>query len=90
MKKRCNVVEGEIISVSKPIKIERQQKASFTKVTMGLRTDDGQIIFFEVRDILSGWDILKLGETATVEYYFAGSTRGDKVYNNIIAKSINV
>lgn len=90
MKKKCNVAEGEIFSVSDPIKIKRQQKAPFTKITLGLVTEDGQKIFFEVREMVSGWSDLKVGQPASVEYYFTGSIKGDKVYNNVIAKSITI
>lgn len=90
MNKNLSIIEGEIISVSAPLHIERREKPSFVKVTMGLRTSDGQIIFFEVRESVISFEQLLSGGTASVEYYFAGSIKGDKKYNNIIAKHITL
>ena len=89
MKKNLNVIKGEITDISSIITIERQQKSSFRKVTVGVMTEDGQLIFFEVRDVVKGWDAIKVGEQVSISYYFAGSIKDDKLYNNIIAKFIN-
>lgn len=83
MQKNLSKISGKVISVSEPIFIERKEKNSFTKVTVGVSTKDQQTIFFELRETLPLMP--EVNDNVIVSFYFAGSTKGEKVYNNIIA-----
>jgi|694.fasta_scaffold00217_81 hypothetical protein len=79
-------LEGKIIAVTNAIQIERRDGNPFNKRTIGVETNEKQIVFFESRiDLDTQW---KIGEKVSVQYYFAGSIKGEKVYNNIIASKI--
>lgn len=71
--------------------IRRTTKPDLYKQLLTLKTEDGQILYPEIRNSL-----LKLidregiveGCLVEVEYRFQGSEKNDKVYNNIVLQSI--
>lgn len=79
-------LEGKVIISTDVVQIERKDGNPFSKRTIGVETNEKQIVFFESRVNLDNeWEI---GEQVKVQYYFAGSVKGDKIYNNIIASKI--
>lgn len=82
MRKQLTVITGEVFSLSKPLHVERLKKASFTKKTLGIITKDQQKVFFELREPFL--EELKVGDNVTIEFYFAGSIKEEKSYNNLI------
>lgn len=82
MRKQLIAITGEVFSISKPLHVERLKKASFTKKTLGIVTKDQQKVFFELREPFL--EELEVGDNTTIEFYFAGSTKGEKSYNNLI------
>ena len=79
-------LEGEVIISTDVVQIERKGGNPFTKRTIGIETNEKQVVFFESRvDLDTKWQI---GKQVKVQYYFAGSIKGDKIYNNIIASKI--
>jgi len=84
--RKTYVLEGKIITLTDVIQIERKNGNPFSKRTIGVETNEKQIVFFESRiDLDTEWQI---GEQIKVEYYFTGSIKGDKVYNNVVASKI--
>ncbi|ALN97177.1 single strand DNA binding protein [Flavobacterium phage Fpv1] len=79
-------LEGKVIISTDVVQIERRDGNPFSKRTIGVETNEKQVVFFESRvDLDNEWQI---GEQVKVQYYFAGSIKGDKIYNNIIASKI--
>lgn len=79
-------LEGKVIISTDIMQIKRKDGNPFCKRTIGVETNEKQVVFFESRiDLDTNWEI---GEQVLVQYYFAGSVKGDKIYNNIIASKI--
>lgn len=86
MQKSTAILCGSVQSVGPVITISRENKRPFEKRIIGIETEDQQLVFFESRNNLR--ESLPVGTKVEVEYYFAGSIKGDKSYNNIIASNI--
>lgn len=86
MQKETSTISGEVYSVSEVISIERNNKKPINKRTIGVKTEDQQLVFFESRINLK--QHLPEGTKVVVDYYFAGSIKGERSYNNIIAENI--
>lgn len=79
-------LEGKITIVTESVTIERKDGNPFNKRTIGVVTDEKQVVFFESRkDLNVQWQI---GDKVKINYYFAGSFKADKIYNNVIASKI--
>ena len=88
MQKETCSLYGKVHSVGPTISIDRDKKRPFKKRIVGVETEDQQLVFFESRNNLN--QPLKIGSSVEVHYYFAGSIKGDKNYNNIIASDIYI
>lgn len=88
MPKETSTMYGRVHSTGPIISIDRENKKPFRKRIIGVESEDQQLVFFESRNNLDA--PLKIGTEIEVEYYFAGSIKGDKQYNNIIAANIYV
>lgn len=86
LKKTC-YFEGEVISMGEIISIQKGNK-EFKRRLLGVISEDNQVIYFEARKTLNG--LPDIGKKVKVEYYFAGSCKGDKVYNNIVILNIEL
>jgi hypothetical protein len=85
MLKNTSLFGGKVLSVG-PITVIEKGSRNFKRRLLGVISEDNQVIYFEVRKGLN--DMPELGKEIVVEYYFAGSCKGDKVYNNIILLTI--
>ena len=62
---------------------------TFQKRVLGLDTEDGHIMFFQVRPKnFEQVQFFRVGMDVKVGVYFAGSEKEDKKYNNIIGEEI--
>lgn len=87
MKKNLMSMTGKVISVGAVVSIEKKHK-TYSRRLIGVQSEDEQVVFFEQR---KDFDVdYSAGMPVKVDYYFCGSMKGDKVYNNIIATSISV
>lgn len=86
MQKEKNIIYGKIHNVGPIISVNRSEKKPLKKRIVSVETQDQQLIFFESRNNLNR--NLEIGTFVKVEYYFAGSIKGDRNYNNIIASNI--
>ena len=84
--RETNSFDGVIEHVGDINTIDRKEKKPFTKRLIGVKKEDGQLAFFELRKDLD--KELPIGTKITVHYYFAGSVKGDKWYNNAIIKDM--
>lgn len=82
MNKETSSFSGVILSVSEVATIDRKDKKPFRKRLIGIKKEDGQVGYFESRKELE--KELPAGMKVTVHYYFAGSSKNDKCYNNVI------
>lgn len=82
MNKETTSFSGTIHSVGQVNTIDRKDKKPFRKRIIGIRKADGQIGFFESRKDLERE--IPIGTKVTIHYYFAGSIKEDKQYNNLI------
>lgn len=82
---------GKVIYISDIQRYERTSRPDITKVMIGVSGDDGQMVFFEARDlaiITLKRENVKLDDYVTVNYTFSGNMRGVVTYNNIVINSI--
>lgn len=82
---------GKVIYISDIQRYERTSRPDITKVMVGVLGDDGQMAFFEARDlaiITLKRENIKLDDYVTVNYTFSGNIRGVVTYNNIVINSI--
>lgn len=77
---------GEIITIGDVFVLERNERPSINKRTIGVKGYGQQVVYFEHRNTLN--ENIKIGSLVRVAFYFAGSQKGDKNYNNIIAHTI--
>lgn len=82
MNKETTSFSGTIHSVSPVATIDRKDKKPFRKRIIGIKKTDGQVGFFESRKDLEK-DLL-IDTPVTIHYYFAGSVKDEKCYNNLI------
>ena len=79
-------LEGRISLVTESSEIKKKNGKTFSKRTINVETEDQQVVFFESRINLEiDWEI---GKKVKVLYYFCGSIKGDKMYNNVVAANI--
>lgn len=88
MTRETSSFDGKIESVGQINTIDRKEKKPFRKRIIGIKKEDGQVAFFESRKDLD--KDLPIGSDVTVHYYFAGSVKGDKQYNNVIINHIQI
>lgn len=86
MNKKTVIFYGEVVSVGDIMNIDRKGKRPLKKRIVGVKSDDQQLVYFEQREKLD--EKLELNQPVSVHYYFAGSSKGEKNYNNIIAIDI--
>lgn len=86
MQRETSSFDGKIECVGEVNTIERKEKKPFKKRIIGVKKEDGQLAFFESRKDLD--KDLPIGSDVTVHYYFAGSIKGEKWYNNAIINHI--
>lgn len=86
MTRETTSFDGKIECVGEINTIERKEKKPFRKRIIGVRKDDGQLAFFESRKDLD--NEIPVGSLVTIHYYFAGSVKNEKWYNNAIINHI--
>lgn len=79
--------QGTIDYIGEIVTVKRENKKALSKRTVGVISDDNQRVFFEYRDKLDR--NIGVGDAVKVDYYFSGSAKNDKLYNNIIAVGIS-
>lgn len=87
MAKVTDTFTGKIHCIGEIISVQRKDKQTFDKRTIGVQKEDGQIGFFEMRKNLEAENI-QVGLDVTVHYYWAGSIKDKKWYNNIVITHI--
>jgi len=80
--------EGKVIHIGEPVTIERPNKTPFRKSTIGVEKADGQIAFFENRKRIKVE--LNEGDLVTIYFRWAGSIKGDRMFNNIVISKIEI
>ena len=88
MNKETDSFEGTIQCVGEISTIQRKDKKPFDKRLIGVQKDDGQLAFFESRKQLDME--LPIGTRVVMHYYWAGSIKNEKMYNNIIVTHIQI
>lgn len=88
-----NILRGYVINISDLVQIRRTTKPDIFKKTLDIITEDQQKVFVEVRN--TGIKELeregiKKSSYVEIEYLFEGSEKGDKKYNNVVAKTIKL
>lgn len=86
MERQLDTFTGEITHITEVRTIERLAKAPFKKSTIGIKKSDGQTAFFENRKKLK--EELNVGDIVTIIYYWAGSIKDDRMFNNVIISKI--
>lgn len=86
-------LKARVQEISNLIQIRRTQKPDLFKKVITLETEDGQILFTEIRN--SGLKILEregveIGSLVEVEISFQGTEKNGNKYNNIIVQSIKL
>lgn len=89
MQKNAHTLLAQIQSIGELQKFSRRNKPDFSKIMVGLKTVDNQVLFCEVRN--SNIQMLRNineGDVVTIEYIFAGSIKNNKQYNNIFITNL--
>lgn len=75
----------QIVYMSEVKLFRRNKKQDFSKVMVDVVTTDDQTIYCEVRnnniEILANF---RVGDLVTIEFFFAGSEKNGKKYNNCV------
>lgn len=90
--KKLTYLKGYFIEMTEPISIILEGKTPKKRSTLTLETDDGQILFIEVRDaMISRCQKINFqrGDVVEVGIVFYGSAKNGKVYNNIFLNAID-
>ena len=76
-----------IVEIGQLMEFNRENKSSFVKRNLTLRTMSDKLIFSEIRkmDLLNG---IAQGDVVEVAMSFSGSQKGEKKYNNIFINNI--
>lgn len=91
MKRKLFNIEANIISIGKPETFVRTGMSPLSKQLIGLKTDDGQSLFCELRsNNFSKAKYFRIGMKVSASYNFGGSEKNGKQYNNIIINEIDI
>jgi len=77
----------QIKDIGKVEKFARANKSTFTKRMLTLETDDGQILYCELRK-MNLLDNMVAGDIGIFKISFNGSEKNGKKYNNIFINEI--
>ena len=91
MIKKTATIVGKVITKSEVVTIPRANKDDLLKQSIGIETDDGQKVFFEVKpNHFEKVKFIRMGMEISVSYFFSGSEKNGKQYNNIWISEIDV
>lgn len=82
---------ANVVSIGNVETFERMGKTPLSKRNIALETEDGQKLFCEIRP--SNFEVaeyIRSGHKIKVSYIFAGSSKGDRQYNNIIITKLEI
>lgn len=91
MSKKLNWLVGFINHITEVEAIKIDSKKTIYKALLTFETEDGQVAYFEIRKKVI--DTIKTAEMTSgskvkIGYVFMGSSKGDKVYNNLYINEI--
>lgn len=91
MKKKLIYIEGMVLDIFPSQEYKRGEKV-FTRATFSFITEDNQLVFLEIRDsVLRRFRALgiEISDRLSVGFYFDGSQKKDKRFNNIVVQELN-
>lgn len=84
VKKRPVKVTAKVTFIGELQIFRRNTKPDFSKRLVSLNTEDGQVMFCEIRNSkIPLINPIKIGDVVNVDIIFAGSEKNDKRYNNL-------
>lgn len=88
------ILQGTLVEVGNFKSISRVGKSALNKRILGFKTEDGQLLFVEIRgkrlDMLIEPKPILVGDKIRIHLVFQGSIKGEMRYNNIFVKKIEL
>ena len=91
MKKILTHLTGTVTLIDLPQEYNRGSKAH-VRQTIGLLTSDKQLLFLELRDTVYKRFValtIEVGDLIDVGFFFDGSQKGERRFNNNIVQEVN-